>query len=316
LRFLSKNLVINLEDNPVIPVLTGCTATGKTGVLLKFRRKYDFEIISADSRQVYRGMDIGTAKPERDEQAILTHHLIDCINPDETFSAGMFTKEAWRLVSEIRKRNSVPVVAGGTALYLIALAGGLDPMPNRCEGVREGFKTIEEEMPGTLHRILEKLDPVTAGVTGNGDIRRLVRALELYALTGELPSDLRKGGDPMLRKKFRMVGISLPRDEHRRRIRVRAENMMETGLIEEVRFLLDKGWGRESVLGRTIGYKEVLDFLDGIITSVEGIVEAVSVNTWQLVRRQKNMFKRLEGIVWVENDPDLIEKLLFAEGGF
>ena len=207
------------------------------------------------------------------------------------------------------------MVAGGTALYLIALAGGLDPMPDRCDGVREGFKTIEEEMPGTLHRILEKLDPATAGVTGNGDVRRLVRALELYILTGELPSTLRKGGDPDLRKKFRIVGISVPRDEHRSRIRMRAENMIEMGLIEEVQSLLGKGWGRESVLGRTIGYKEVLDFLDGIVTSVEGIVEAVSANTWQLVRRQKNMFKRLEGIIWVENNPDLIEKLLFAEGG-
>ncbi|NOQ22506.1 MAG: tRNA (adenosine(37)-N6)-dimethylallyltransferase MiaA [Candidatus Aegiribacteria sp.] len=306
----------NLDVNPAVPVLTGCTASGKTGVLLKLRQKYEIEVVSADSRQVYRGLNIGTAKPSSEDQSVLVHHLIDFINLDETFSAGMFAREAWRLISEIRNRNSIPVIAGGTALYLMALTGGLDPMPSKCSGVREGLIVLEREAPGVLYRMLKRLDPLTAAATGEGDIRRQVRALELYALTGSVPSALRKGGDPLLKSMFRIVGIALPREEHRRRIRARAFNMINQGLVDEVKSLLGAGWGRESVLGRTIGYREVLDFLDGTIASIEETVEAISTSTWHLVRRQKNMFGRLEGIVWVEDNPDLIEELLFGERGF
>lgn len=306
----------NLDDNLAVPVLTGCTASGKTSVLLKLRRKYEIEIVNADSRQVYRGLDIGTAKPSAEEKSILFHHLIDRINLDETFSAGMFAKEAWRLIHEIRSRDTIPLIAGGTALYLMALTGGLDPMPSKCSGVREGLKAIEQEVPGVLYRILERVDPTIAGATGEGDIRRQVRALELFVLTGSVPSALRKGGDPDLRKMFRIVGITLPVEEHRKRIKKRTADMMRLGLIDEVRSLLRAGWGRESVLGRTIGYREVLDFLDGTIHSKEETVEAINVNTWHLVRRQKNMFSRIEGIVWVEDNPDMVEELLFGEGRF
>jgi len=301
-----------MQASSAIPVLTGCTASGKTGVLLRLRLKHEIEVISADSRQVYRELNIGTAKPTSEEQSTLVHHLIDFINLDETFSAGMFAKEAWRLISEIRSRNSIPVIAGGTALYLMALIGILDPMPSKCSGVREGLEALEEEIPGVLYRMLKRLDPPAAKVTGEGDKRRQIRALELYALTGSVPSALRKGGDPMLKDMFRIVGITLPREEHRRRIRARASTMISQGLIDEVRSLLSAGWGRESVLGRTIGYREVLDYLDGIIPSVEETVEAITTSTWHLVRRQKNMFGRFEDILWIEDNPDLIEKSLFG----
>ena len=305
----------NLEDNALVPVLTGCTASGKTEILLELRRRHEFEIISADSRQVYRGMDIGTAKPGREEQSFLTHHLIDEIELDETFSAGMFSREAWKLIHEIRSRNVKPLVAGGTALYLMALTGGLDSMPSKCEGIREGLMILEEEIPGVLYRILERVDPETSGVTGDRDLRRQIRALELYFLTGEPPSSLRRGGDPMLRQKFRIVGISVPEEKHRRKIRARAEGMIRRGLIDEVQSLLSNGWERDSILGETIGYSEVLDFLEGSLNSVEDTIDAIAVNTWHLVRRQKNMFKRIDGIIWVEDDLDYIENLLFW-GGF
>ncbi len=301
---------------PPVLVLTGSTASGKTGVLLKLKQKHDIEVVSADSRQIYRGLDIGTAKPSPEEQSVLIHHLTDIINPDETFSAGMFAREARRLISEIRNRDSIPVIAGGTALYLLALTGGLDPMPQKCSGVREGLGVLERENPGVLYRMLERLDPLTAAATGEGDIRRQVRALELFALTGSLPAVLRKGGDPKLRRMFRIVGISLPREEHRRRIRSRAADMIDQGLVDEVKSLVSSGWGRESVLGRTIGYREVLDFLDGTIASIENTIDAISASTWHLVRKQKNMFGRFEGIVWVEDKQDMIEELLFGEGGF
>jgi tRNA dimethylallyltransferase len=309
------NSVRNLEGRARIPVLTGCTACGKTAVLLRLREKHEMEVISADSRQVYRGLDIGTAKPTPHEQSILPHHLIDCVNPDEVFSAGTFVREALRLIPEVRRRNSVPVIAGGTALYLIALTGGLDPMPEQCRDLRDGFKVLEQENPGMLFRMLEELDPVTASVTGSGDVRRQVRALELYALTGILPSKLRKGGNPEIAESFRIIGITVPKEEHRRRINTRVEEMIELGLIGEVESLMQSGYGRDSILGRTIGYREVMDFLEGIEPSLESTVESISLNTWHLARRQKNMFGRLKGITWVENDHELIDKLLFGKGG-
>lgn len=303
-----------MEDNPVIPILIGCTASGKTGILMKLSERRRIEIISADSRQVYRGMDIGTAKPSLEEQSLLPHHLLDRIDPDEVYSAGMFANDARKLIIDIRKRGSIPVISGGTAFYLLALTGGLDPLPSRCDGIREGLKAIEEEIPGKLYEILRCVDQERADTIGRNDVRRLVRALEIFILTGKPPSTLRIGGDSTERKKFRIAGISVSRDELRRRIRTRAVKMIESGLIQEVEGLKNAGWGRESALGCTIGYSEILDYLDGSITSLEGIVEAISINTWHLVRRQKNMFRRIDGVRWMEGNPVLIEKYLFTEG--
>lgn len=306
-----------MADNvlALIPVLTGCTASGKTSILLELSKRHSIEIINADSRQVYRGMDIGTAKPSLEEQAQLRHHLLDQIDPDEVFSAGMFLDKARELIIQISMRGSVPLIAGGTALYILALTGFLDEMPSRCDGIREGLKTIENEKPGFLNEILQRVDPELAEKIGESDKRRQERALEIYFQSGKPPSSFRKGGDPSERGKYLVAGISIPRDEHRRRIRKRAIKMLDIGLIDEVEALLCAGWGRASALSRTIGYSEVLAFLDGSISTEDEIIEAVTINTWRLVRRQKNMFKRIEGINWMEDDPDLIDEFLFAKGG-
>lgn len=297
------------------PVLTGCTASGKTGILLELSNRHSIEIINADSRQVYRGMDIGTAKPSLKEQSQLTHHLLDQIDPDEVFSAGMFLDKARELIIHINTRGSIPLIAGGTALYILALTGSLDEMPPRCDGIREGLKLLENERHGILYEILHRVDPELADKIGESDKRRQERALEVYFQSGKPPSSFRKGGDPSERNKYLIAGISIPRDEHRRRIRRRAIKMLDAGLIDEVEALLSAGWGRNSALGRTIGYTEVLAFLDGSITTEDEIIEAISINTWRLVRRQKNMFKRIERINWMEDDPDMIDEFLFAERG-
>ncbi|MCD4847584.1 MAG: tRNA (adenosine(37)-N6)-dimethylallyltransferase MiaA [Candidatus Aegiribacteria sp.] len=304
-----------MADDSLTPVLTGCTASGKTSILLELSSRHSIEIINADSRQVYRGMDIGTAKPSLEEQSQLRHHLLDQIDPDEVFSAGMFADKARELIIQIGAGGSVPVIAGGTALYILALTGFLDEMPPRCDEIREGLKLIENERPGFLNEILQRVDPELADKIGESDKRRQERALEVYFQSGKPPSSFRKGGNPSERKRFLIAGISIPRDEHRRRIRRRAMKMMDAGLIEEVEALLSAGWGRNSALGRTIGYSEVLAFLDGSISTEDEIIEAISINTWRLVRRQKNMFRRIEGINWMEDNPDLIDEFLFAEGG-
>ncbi len=303
------------DSRPLIPVLTGCTASGKTRILLELSSRHSIEIINADSRQVYRGMDIGTAKPSLKEQSQLAHHLLDQIDPDEAFSAGMFLDKARELIVQIGMRGSIPVIAGGTALYILALTGSLDEMPPRCDEIREGLKLFENERPGILSKMLHRVDPELADKIGESDKRRQERALEIYFQSGKPPSSFRKGGNPSERKKYLIAGISIPRDEHRLRIRRRAITMLDAGLIDEVETLLSRGWGRNSALGRTIGYSEVLAFLDGSISTEDEIIEAVSINTWRLVRRQKNMFRRIEGINWMEDDPDLIDEFLFAEGG-
>lgn len=297
------------------PVLTGCTASGKTGILLELSNRHSIEIINADSRQVYRGMDIGTAKPSLDEQSQVKHYLLDQINPNEVFSAGMFVDRAKELIIQIGNRGAVPVISGGTALYILALTGSLDEMPPRCDGIREGLKAMEIERPGILNEILHRVDPGFADKIGESDKRRQERALEIYFQSGKPPSAFRKGGDPSERKKYLIAGISIPRDEHRRRIRMRSVKMLDAGLIDEVEALLSAGWGRDSALSRTIGYSEVLAFLDGSISTEDEIVEAIFINTWRLVRRQKNMFNRIEGINWMQDDPDLIDEFLFGEGG-
>lgn len=304
----------DLEGSSPTPVLIGCTASGKTGLLLKLREKLDFQVISADSRQIYRGMDIGTAKPAPDERSFLKHHLLDCLDPGRAFSAGDFARAAVKLIPAIRSEGSIPVVAGGTALYVMALTGGLDPMPRRCPGLRQGFVDLEAEAPGILQRMLLDADPSMAEKVGRTDIRRQIRSLEIFALTGRPPSQLRRGGDPETRLHYRIAGITLPRDELRRRIDIRAGEMLRTGLIDEVRGLMDAGWDRTSVLGRTIGYSDVLDYLEGKIDTREELRESISVNTWRLARRQKNMFRRIPGVAWVEPDPAAVEACLFGEG--
>lgn len=308
------NWLEDLEGSRQTPVLIGCTASGKTGLLLKLREKLDFQVISADSRQIYRGMDIGTAKPTPDERSLLKHHLIDCLDPDRAFSAGDFARAAVKLIRSIRSEGSVPVVAGGTALYVMALTGGLDPMPERCPGLRQGLVELEAEAPGILRRMLLDSDPSMAEKVGRTDIIRQIRSLEIFALTGSPPSKLRRGGDPETRYEYRIAGITLPREELRSRIDRRAGEMIRMGLIDEVRGLMKAGWDGTTVLGRTIGYSDVLDYLEGKIDTREELRESIAVNTWRLARRQKNMFRRIPGVTWVEPDPAAVEACLFGEG--
>ncbi len=304
-----------MADRGPVPVLIGCTATGKTGILLELARNHDIQVINADSRQIYIGMNIGTAKPDEMERSILPHHMLDIITPDEVFSAGDFARAAEKVIEEIRVAGSIPVVSGGTALYVMALTGSLDPLPKRCTELREGLMELEKEVPGVLMRMLRRVDGPTASKLGERDLRRQIRAIEIYFLSGMPASSLRRGGDPEKRKNFRIVGIEVEGEELRRRIRKRILSMMDRGLVDEVRGLLDGGWDGESALGGTIGYSEVLDFLNGDIPGMDELINSIEINTWRLARRQRNMFRRIREVTWVEDDPALVEKLLFCEGG-
>jgi len=309
------NSTANSDAESPLPVLLGCTASGKTGILLKLAAEVDFQVINADSRQIYRHMDIGTAKPSPKEMQRLPHHLIDIMDPDGTFSAGEFVRRADELTRDLRQKGIQAVVSGGTALYILALTGGLDPMPERCEGLRRGLRLLNEEVPGALMEMLRELDAESACRIGDNDIRRQIRALEICILAGRPASRMRRGGDPARRSRYRVTGIRLDEDEHRRRISARTAEMLNLGLIREVEQLLGMGWGRNSALGRTIGYSEVLDYLDGGIATADELRRTIESNTWKLVRRQKNMFRRISHINWVPPDASAVCRALFSEGG-
>ncbi len=308
-NFPSLNWRTALEGS--IPVIAGCTATGKTSAALEMARRFPgTEIVSADSRQFYRGMDIGTAKPSSEELGTVPHHMINVADPDALLSAGWYAAEASRIINEILCRGGTPLVVGGSALYIMSLAGLFDELPERNDKIREALKDLEDQVPGSLHRILSGIDTDEAERIGASDTVRLVRSIEIGLLSGEKPSHLKRGGTPD--RRFRFVVLDLDGETLRSRIERRSAEMIRDGLKNEVQALLDKGYRREPVLGATIGYAEMMDHIQGLCT-VEEAESRIAVNTWRYARRQRNMFRRLPGAVYTGNSPDRIADILFRE---
>lgn len=307
---------------PPVPVITGCTATGKTGIALALARDFPIEVISADSRQVYRYMDIGTAKPGREEKAALPHHLIDIVDPDGCFSAGSFAKEAARLILEISARGSIPLIVGGTGLYIQALTGPFDDLPPAHPGLRTALSACEAGSAGFMRRFLARMDPVSSETIGAGDAVRTLRALEIAILSGRRASVLRTGVARRSGFSFRIARIELPGAELRARISSRVGGMMEDGLEAEVTRLIAMGYGRGCAPGRTIGYREVLDSIDAGRSPGETAL-AIANGTWRFTRRQRNMLGRLPAdLVSDGGDPASLGPALFegwdrsfADGG-
>ncbi|NLP06337.1 tRNA (adenosine(37)-N6)-dimethylallyltransferase MiaA [Candidatus Fermentibacteria bacterium] len=298
---------------PAVPVLSGPTACGKTEALLRLADRIGMEVVSADSRQVYRGMDIGTAKPAPEDRARLPHHLLDILDPDEGYSAWRFSMDAAGAVGEIRSRGALPVVAGGTALYLMAFAGMLDALPGTCRSLRNALVEIESDSPGELRRFLDRLDPASADRIRTGDTVRTLRALEIILLSGRTATSSRKGGSgPAGIVGIRMV---VPQTTLRARISARTAGMLERGLVEEVEDLAARGYGRDSALGRTIGYVEVLDMLEGLCTPEE-LRQRIEADTWRFARRQLNMLSRIPwDHEWDGTDESSLARWISQPGG-
>lgn len=294
-----------------IPVITGCTASGKTAAAFFIAEHWpNVEIINADSRQIYRGMDIGTAKPTEEELNSFPHHMIDVVDPDFLVSAMWYAERAMSIIESVLARGAIPLVVGGSGLYIMSLAGLLDALPPRNDVLRNSLLSLENTAPGSLHRLLEGLDEKEAARTGNTDRVRLVRALEIALLSGEKPSVLKRGGNPD--KRFRFVFIEKDNTVLREGIKKRTSIMLSSGLLDEVRNLLDKGYSRDPVLGATIGYSELIDHLDGLC-SLEEAREAIETHTWQYARKQRNMFRRLPDVIPVCSNPVKVADALFGE---
>ncbi|QWV96611.1 tRNA (adenosine(37)-N6)-dimethylallyltransferase MiaA [Geomonas nitrogeniifigens] len=278
-------------------VVGGPTGSGKSDLALKLAEQIDAEIVNADSMQIYRGLDIGTAKPSPEELARVPHHLIDIVSPDQDFTASDFRREASAAIEDIDRRGKRAIVVGGTGLYLRALLEGLVDSPTGDPQLRRQF----DDIPGDeLLRRLADVDPETAARLHPNDRVRLVRALEVYTQTGRPISAFRAehgfSGDHYRALK---LAISVDRAELYRRIDARVERMLEKGLVEEVRKLLLQGYSRELKSMRSIGYKEVTACLAGEMTLDEAVT-LIKRDSRRYAKRQMTWFGRENDIYWLE----------------
>ncbi len=275
---------------PPLVVILGPTAVGKTELSLRLAERLGGEIVSADSRLFYRGMDIGTAKPSPEERARVPHHLIDVADPDETWSLALFQRAARRAIADIHARGRLPFLVGGTGQYLRAVYEDWQlpeqrPHPRLRAALEAWGKTLG---PEELHRRLALLDPPAASRIEPRNLRRTVRALEVIFLTGKRFSSQRRRGTPPYRTL--LLGLTRPREELYARVDARIHAMLEAGLVEEVRSLLARGYAPDLPALSAIGYKQIAAYLEGKITLEEAIAEMKRL-TRQFVRRQANWFK-------------------------
>jgi tRNA dimethylallyltransferase len=285
---------------PPVVILLGPTGVGKTRVALEAAEALGGEIVSADSRLLYRGMDIGTAKPSADEQRRVPHHLIDVADPRETWSLALFAAAAQDALAGIHGRGRLPLVVGGTGQYVRALVEGWQPPP--APSAPDTRRRLEAEAAAqgaeAMHARLASLDPVRAGQIDARNVRRVIRALEIIEITQRPASAQRDRRPPPYR--ILRLGLWLPREDLYRRIDERLDGMLGAGLVEEVRGLLQAGVSPDAPSLSAIGYRQIVAYLDGRSTLTEAVTH-IRRDTRQLVRRQANWFKRDDpAIIWIE----------------
>jgi tRNA dimethylallyltransferase len=274
----------------MIVAIVGPTAAGKTALALRVAESLGAEIVSCDSMQIYRGFDIGTAKPTAEERARVRHHVVDIAGAEEAYSAARYVAEADRAIADITARKRRVVICGGTGLYLRALRFGLVDAPPRDEELRKRLYDEEAARPGILHVKLRSVDPETAARLPSRDLIRIVRALEVHELTGEPLGKLHAQHARTPRHAMRVLVLDPPMDQLMARITVRAEIMLGGGLIDETRRLVDRH-GRDARPLHSVGYAEVLQYLDKRLTAAQ-LGPAIVQSTRKYARRQRVWFKK------------------------
>ncbi|MEO5342702.1 MAG: tRNA (adenosine(37)-N6)-dimethylallyltransferase MiaA [Gammaproteobacteria bacterium SHHR-1] len=289
-------------SGPAPLFLMGPTASGKTELALALAERCPVEIISVDSTLIYRGMDIGTAKPDAATLARIPHHLIDILDPAEAYSAAEFRAHALGLIEQIQGRGRIPLLVGGTLLYFRALEFGLAPLPTADAALRQRLAAeLEREGGQALHRRLAQVDPLAAGRIHPNDPQRLLRALEVFELTGRPLSAIQAETQAALPfRPIRLAHAPYPREELRQRIEQRFLLMLEQGLEEEVRRLWARGDLRPDLPSmRALGYRQMLSYLRGEIDRPRMIERAVTA-TRQLAKRQMTWLRGYPELVWLD----------------
>jgi tRNA dimethylallyltransferase len=285
---------------PLLPSLVGATACGKTSVAVEVARRLGLEIVSADSRQVYRRLDVGTAKPTADERAAVPHHLIDVAGPEETYTAARFAREAEVVFSEIRGRGRIPFLVGGSGLYLRAAEEGLFEGPAADDAIRARLAELaDRDGEGALHRRLADVDPDSATRLHPNDRVRVIRALEVHAATGiALSEHHRRHRESRPAARFLRFGLSWPTPILDARIAGRVDAMLAAGWADEVRGLLDAGLASSPALD-ALGYPEMAALVRGEID--EGVArERIVRSTRQFAKRQRTWFRAVADVHWIE----------------
>jgi tRNA dimethylallyltransferase len=315
----------------MIYIIVGPTAVGKTEISLAIAEEIGAEIISADSMQVYRGMDIGTAKPTLRERARVPHHLIDVADPREEFSAGRFVQLADEAIKDITGRGKIALVVGGTGMYIRALAEGLFEGPGADFTLRENLMDAERKEPGALYNMLKNADPKAAEKIHPSDIRRTIRALEVFKKSGKPISESQsqwgargseRGVDGGGRYDCKIAGLTMPRPELYSRIDARVDKMMDEGFPGEVKALLGKGCTRDMPSMHALGYKQLMAHLEGEL-SLDDAVRLIKRDTRHYAKRQYTWFNGQEGVQWVDisdknlaSSADAVKKALDISGDF
>ncbi len=300
---------------PLVAVV-GPTAVGKTALAMRLAEVLPVEVVSADSRQVYRGMDIGTAKPTLRERERVPHHLVDVVNPDQPFSLAQYQGLAGEAIETIHARGRIPLLVGGTGLYVRAVLEGLrvpqvEPDPGlraklAAEAASEGY--------ATLHQRLRALDPVAAERIDARNVRRVVRALEVCYRMGQPMSSLQRAVPPPY--SILRIGLRMSRELLYRRIDQRLERMIEAGLVEEVRSLVEQGYGYDLPAMSGLGYREIGAYLRGEITLAQAVTH-IQWHTHRFVRQQATWFRADDAsIAWFEALPLVSELVLVRVRAF
>lgn len=304
---------------PIVLALVGPTGSGKTKTAIRICQALNAEIVSMDSMQVYRGMDIGTAKPTKEDLAAAPHHMIDVVEPDQMFTVSMYREMACRAIDDILARGKTPLLVGGTGLYLQALSYEMSLGENGADNaLREALQQIagEKDGPQRLHERLRQVDPASADKLHPNDVRRVIRALEIYETSGKAKSEQadeqrREGPYHVL-----VYGLSLPREQMYARINARVDEMVKSGLVDEVEGLLARGIEPKPEGGamQAIGYKEIVSALRGEMT-MERAVDLIKQGSRRYAKRQWTWFRhdpRTRWLDWTvyESEDALIDDLL------
>lgn len=302
------------NEKPKLIVLVGPTAVGKTKLSIELAKSLSCEIISGDSMQVYKGMDIGTAKITTGEMQGIAHHLIDCLEPDEPFSVALFQEWSKQLIEDIHSRGRIPMIVGGTGLYIESVCYEFQFTE---AGADEAFRLKMQEIAETegaevLHTKLRTIDPVSADRLHPNDVRRVIRALEIYHLTGEKLSSRLESQKKQTPYDLCIIGLTMDRQMLYNRIEQRVDDMISQGLVGEVQQLLDKGYSRSLVSMQGLGYKEIVEHLQDGVPLPEA-VEKLKRDTRRFAKRQLSWFRHMKDISWIDvGDGKIFSEYLHA----
>ncbi|MBT2637031.1 tRNA (adenosine(37)-N6)-dimethylallyltransferase MiaA [Bacillus sp. ISL-39] len=302
-----------MEQKQKLIVLIGPTAVGKTKLSIELAKRFNGEIISGDSMQIYKGMDIGTAKITMEEMEGIPHHLIDIKEPDESFSTAEFQEQVRKKIDEISSRGKMPMIVGGTGLYIqsVIFDYHFTDAPSDPNFRRSLEQAAEEKGQEFLHGKLKDADPESASRIHPNNVRRVIRALEIIHCTGKTAGELQENQSPELLYSTALIGLTMDREMLYNRINYRVDLMMKQGLLDEVQYFYEKGL-RECQSIQAIGYKELYDYFDGKV-SLELAIENLKQNSRRYAKRQLTWFRNKMNVEWFDMSESKDAEKKFAE---